>query len=57
LSRGRRSSIDAPAQGSCPYANIGEHCPSFRTDASRLQVFAAQRFDAEALAADAQETS
>ena len=46
--------LRAPAQGSCPYANICEHCPSFRTDASHLQVLAAQRIDAAALAADAQ---
>jgi integrase len=46
--------LRAPAQGSCPYANICEHCPSFRTDASHLQVLAAQRVDAAALAADAQ---
>ena len=37
----------------CPYANICEHCPSFRTDASHLVVLAAQRVDAQALAADA----
>ena len=46
--------LRAPAQGSCPYANICEHCPSFRTDASHLQVLAAQRVDAAALAADAE---
>jgi hypothetical protein len=45
--------LRAPAQGACPYANICEHCPSFRTDASHLVVLAAQRVDAEALAADA----
>ena len=44
----------APAQGSCPYANICEHCPSFRTDATYLPVLAAQRVDAETLATDAQ---
>ena len=42
----------APAQG--PYANICEHCPSFRTDATYLPVLAAQRTDAATLAADAQ---
>ncbi|HEY2694779.1 MAG TPA: tyrosine-type recombinase/integrase [Pseudonocardiaceae bacterium] len=46
--------LRAPAQGSCPYANICEHCPSFRTDTGYLPVLAAQRVDAEALAADAQ---
>lgn len=44
----------APAQGSCPYANICEYCPSFRTDATYLPVLAAQRVDAETLATDAQ---
>ncbi|MDA8355644.1 MAG: tyrosine-type recombinase/integrase [Actinomycetota bacterium] len=46
--------LRAPAQGACPYANICEHCPSFRADASSLPVLAAQRVDAEALAADAE---
>jgi integrase len=45
--------IRAEAQGACAYANICEHCPNFRTDASHLAVLAAQRVDAEALAADA----
>jgi hypothetical protein len=45
--------LAAPAQGTSPYANICEHCPSFRTDASHIGVLAAQRVDAEALAADA----
>jgi site-specific recombinase XerD len=45
--------LRAPAQGACPYANICEHCPSFRTDVSHLGVLAAQRVDADALAADA----
>lgn len=45
--------LRAPAQGACPYANICEHCPSFRTDAASRAVLAAQRVDAEALAADA----
>ncbi|MGI8757099.1 MAG: tyrosine-type recombinase/integrase [Acidimicrobiales bacterium] len=45
--------LRAPAQGACPYANICEHCPSFRTDAASKAVLAAQRIDAEALAADA----
>jgi hypothetical protein len=46
--------VRAVAQGACPYANICEHCPSFRTDASYLPVLAAQRVDAAALAADAE---
>lgn len=46
--------LRAPAQGACPYANICEHCPSFRSDSTHLSVLAAQRQDAQALAADAQ---
>jgi hypothetical protein len=46
--------LRAPAQGACPYANICEHCPSFRTDAASRAVLAAQRVDAETLAADAE---
>jgi integrase len=42
------------AQGSCAYANICEHCPSFRTDAAFLPVLAAQRADTETLLADAE---
>ena len=41
------------AQGACAYANICEHCPNFRTEASFLPILAAQRADADALAADA----
>ena len=41
------------AQGSCSYANICEHCPNLRTDASFLPILATQRADAAALAADA----
>ena len=29
--------LRAPAEGSCPYANICEHCPNFRTTPPRLQ--------------------
>jgi integrase len=47
--------LRAPAQGSCPYANICEHCPSFHTDSTHLGVLAAQRVDAQDLAADAEE--
>ena len=46
--------VRAQAQGPCAYVNICEHCPSFRTDTSFLPVLAAQRLDAQALAADAQ---
>jgi len=46
--------LRAPAQGACPYANICEHCPSFRTDAASVSVLAAQRIDADALAQDAE---
>ena len=42
------------AQGSCAYANICEHCPSFRTGAAFLPVLAAQRADTETLLADAE---
>ena len=45
--------LRAPAQGSCAYANICEHCPNYRTDAGFLAVLGAQRADAAALAADA----
>jgi hypothetical protein len=46
--------LRAPAQGACAYANICEHCPNFRSDASYLPVLAAQRTDAQALAEDAE---
>jgi len=46
--------LRAPAQGSCPYANICEYCPNLRTDATSIAVLATQRVDADALAADAQ---
>ena len=46
--------VRSEAQGACAYANICEHCPNFRSDASHLAVLAAQRIDAEALAADAE---
>jgi integrase len=46
--------LRAPAQGACPYANICEHCPNFRTDAASVAILSAQRVDAEALASDAQ---
>lgn len=46
--------LRAPAQGACPYANICEHCPSFRTDTASIAVLAAQRVDTRALAAAAE---
>jgi hypothetical protein len=42
------------AQGACSYANICEHCPNLRTDSTFLPILAAQRADAETLAADAE---
>jgi site-specific recombinase XerD len=45
--------LRAAAQGPCAYANICEHCPNFRSEASFLPVLQLQRTDAEALAADA----
>jgi len=42
------------AQGTCSYANICEHCPNFRSEASFLPVLLTQRADAAALAADAE---
>lgn len=47
--------LRAPAQGACSYANICEHCPSYRADPSSLPILTAQRIDAQALARDAQE--
>src|SRR5674536_263240 len=41
--------IRAEAQGACPYANICEHCPTFRTDTGYLPVLATQRVDADRL--------
>lgn len=46
--------IRTPAQGPCAYANICEHCPNYRSDATFLPILVAQKTDAEALAADAQ---
>ena len=42
------------AQGPCPYTNICEHCPNFRTGPGFLPVLLTQRTDATALAADAE---
>lgn len=41
------------AQGPCPYTNICEHCPNFRSGPGFLPVLLSQRSDAAALAADA----
>lgn len=46
--------LRAPAQGSCAYANICEHCPNFRTDTGYLAVLGAQKADTLSLAADAE---
>ena len=46
--------IRTPAQGSCAYANICEHCPNYRSDPTFLPILAAQKTEAEKLAADAQ---
>ena len=46
--------LRAPAQGACPYANICEHCPNFRTDTASIAVLGAQRIDTAALAHDAE---
>jgi len=45
--------VRTAAQGVCPYTNICEHCPNFRSDATFLPILATQRRDAEALAQDA----
>ena len=47
--------LRTPAQGACPYTNICEHCPNFRSDAGFLAVLGAQRVDAETLAHDAEQ--
>src|SRR3954447_374240 len=39
--------LRAPAQGACTYANICEHCPSYRSEPSSLPILAGQRVDAE----------
>lgn len=46
--------IRTAAQGACAYANICEHCPNYRSDPTFLPILAAQRADADTLAADAQ---
>jgi hypothetical protein len=47
--------LRTPAQGACTYANICEHCPSYRSQPSSLPILAAQRVDADALARDAEQ--
>lgn len=42
------------AQGACPYTNICEHCPNYRSGPSFLPVLATQRADTAALLADAE---
>jgi site-specific recombinase XerC len=49
--------LRAPAQGSCPYANICEHCTNFRTDTGYLAVLGAQHADALATALASSTTS
>ncbi len=46
--------LRTPAQGACPYANICEHCPNFRSEPAFWPILATQRTDAAALAADAE---
>jgi hypothetical protein len=43
------------AQGVCPYTNICEHCPNYRSDATFLPTLLTQRADAEALVRDAEQ--
>ena len=45
--------LRAPVQGSCSYANICEHCPSFHTTSGYIPVLTQQRDAATALADDA----
>jgi hypothetical protein len=47
--------VRTAAQGACPYTNVCEHCPNFRTDAAFLPVLSAQLKDAELLANDAEQ--
>jgi hypothetical protein len=47
--------VRTAAQGVCPYTNICEHCPNFRTDAAFMPVLQAQRQDAALLAQDAEQ--
>lgn len=47
--------VRTAAQGVCPYTNVCEHCPNFRTDAAFLPVLSAQLNDAALLANDAEQ--
>ncbi|MGH3567455.1 MAG: tyrosine-type recombinase/integrase [Pseudonocardia sp.] len=44
--------LHAPAQEACPYTNIREHCPSYRTDTTHLPVLAPQHGNTEVLTHD-----
>ncbi|MGH9069074.1 MAG: tyrosine-type recombinase/integrase [Acidimicrobiales bacterium] len=46
--------LRTPAQGVCPYTNVCEFCPCFRSEAGFLAVLGAQRADTAALMADAE---
>lgn len=46
--------LRAPAQGACHYANICEHCPSYRVEPTNVEALTAQRADAHTLALDAE---
>lgn len=46
--------VRTAAQGVCPYTNICEHCPNYRSEPGLLHILAAQKADAQTLAADAQ---
>src|SRR5712691_4633645 len=43
------------AQGVCPYTNICEHCPNYRSDSTFLPTLLTQRADAAALVRDAEQ--
>lgn len=46
--------VRTAAQGVCPYTNICESCPSFRSDATFLPTLMLQRADTQALLEDAE---
>jgi len=48
-----RTAAQGPCACACACASICEHCPNFRNDPAFLPILAAQRADAETLAADA----
>jgi hypothetical protein len=41
--------LRTPAQGACPYANICEHCPNFRSEPTFWAILVTQRADTQAL--------